>query len=245
MCSARNRSALTAAEATKLIAARDKAGVVVQEAFMIRSHPQWKTALGWVEAGRIGRVLTVSTLFSYFNRDPGNVRNMADIGGGALYDIGCYAILAARLAFGRDPARVAAVIDRDPDFGTDRLVSALLDFGGGAATLSVSTQAVPYQRVQILGETGRVEIVIPFNAPIDATVRVFLDDGSELGDASALEETIAPVDQYALEIEDFGRAARGEAPQPMTLEDSVANMAVIDAVFRAGETADWAMIERP
>lgn len=236
---------MSAAEAAQLIAARDDFGVVIQEAFMVRSHPQWRTALGWIEEGRIGRVASVSAAFSYYNRDPQNVRNMADIGGGALYDIGCYAILASRLAFGREPSRVAAVIDRDPDFDTDRLVSALLDFKGGTAVFTVSTQMVPYQRVQIFGDKGRIEIVIPFNAPIDGAAKLVLDDGSQLGDASAVAEAVAPVDQYALEVEDFGRAIRGEAPPPISLEDSTANMAVIDAIFRAGETAQWTPVEKP
>ena len=173
---------VSAAEAKDLIAVRDSTGVVIQEAFMIRSHPQWRTALDWIADCRIGRVVSVSAIFSYFNRDPMNVRNMADIGGGALFDIGCYAVLSARLAFGREPLRAAAVMDTDPDFGTDRLTAALLDFGEGAATFTVSTQMVPYQRVQIFGETGRIEIVIPFNAPTHGPTKVILDDGSARGD---------------------------------------------------------------
>jgi predicted dehydrogenase len=231
---------MTADEAAELIAVRDRTGLVIQEAFMVRSHPQWKLATGWIAEGRIGRVVSVATLFSYYNRDPANVRNKADIGGGALFDIGCYAILSSRLAFGREPLRVAATLDRDPAFGVDRLTSALLDYGEGAtATFTISTQMVPYQRVQILGEKGRIEIVIPFNAPIGGATRVFLDDGASRGDASAQATDIEPVDQYALEIEDFGRAVRGEAPPAMTLEESVANMRVIDAVFRAAETGAW------
>jgi len=231
---------MTADEAAELIAVRDRSGLVIQEAFMVRSHPQWKLAAGWIAEGRIGRVVSVAALFSYFNRDPANVRNKADIGGGAMLDIGCYAVLSSRLAFGREPLRVAAAMERDPTFGTDRLASVLLDYGqGGTSVLTVSTQMVPYQRVQILGEKGRIEIVIPFNAPIDGETRVFLDDGASRGDASAQATVVAPVDQYALEIEDFGRAVRGEAPPAMSLEDSVANMRVIDAAFRAADTGAW------
>ncbi len=234
---------MTAAEAADLIAVRDSTGLVIQEAFMVKSHPQWTRALDLVRNGRIGKVGTVAAHFSYFNRDAQNVRNMAGIGGGGLLDIGCYAILSTRRVFGREPLRVAAVIDRDPDFGTDRLASALLDFGDGAtATFTVSTQLSMHQRVVMVGDKGRVEITVPFNAPIDGATHVLIDDGSALGGASTTTETIEPVDQYALEVEDFGRAVRGEAPPPMSLEESVANMEVIDAIFRAAETGEWATI---
>ena len=176
--------ALTAEEAGRLIGARDKYKVLIQEAFMVRSHPQWLMARDLVRGGTIGDLLAVHCVFSYFNRDPANVRNMADIGGGALYDIGCYPITTSRFLFESEPVRVLSLIDRDPDFGTDRLVSAIMDFSGGRALFTVSTQMVPYQRVQVLGSKGRIEIEIPFNAPPNEPVRVFVDDGSELGDVS-------------------------------------------------------------
>jgi predicted dehydrogenase len=228
--------ALSAEEATKLIAARDQAGVVVQEAFMVRCHPQWLRARELVRESRIGELRVVQGSFSYMNVDPANVRNQAAIGGGGLYDIGCYPVVGARFLFEAEPLRVASQIEYDPDFKTDRLASVLLQFERGQALFYCSTQLVPYQRMQILGTKGRVEIEIPFNAPPDRPCRIFVDDGSELGDASARTETFEVVDQYTLQGDLFARAIRDGTPLPYPLEDALANMRVIEAIFRAGRT---------
>jgi predicted dehydrogenase len=231
--------ALSAEEAGKLIAARDRAGVLVQEAFMVRCHPQWLRARELVREGRIGELRVIQGSFSYMNVDPANVRNQAGIGGGGLYDIGCYPVVGARFLFEAEPSRVASQIEYDPDFKTDRLASVLLAFPKGQALFYCSTQLVPYQRMQILGTTGRIEIEIPFNAPPDRPCRIFVDDGSQLGDASARLETFEVVDQYTLQGDLFARAIREGTALPYPLEDAVANMRVIDAIFRAGRSGRW------
>ena len=231
--------ALTAAEAQKLVEARDHAGVLIQEAFMVRCHPQWLRARALVREGRIGELRVVQGSFSYMNTDPANVRNQAGIGGGGLYDIGCYPIVTARFLFGAEPVRVASQIEYDPNFGTDRLASVLLQFPTGQALFYCSTQLVPYQRMQILGTGGRIEIEIPFNAPPDRPCRIFVDDGSQLGDGSARPETFEVVDQYTLQGDLFARAVREGTALPFPLEDAVKNMRVLDAVFRAGKTGRW------
>ena len=231
--------ALTAAEAQKLVEARDHAGVLIQEAFMVRCHPQWLRARELVREGRIGELRVVQGSFSYMNTDPANVRNQAGIGGGGLYDIGCYPIVTARFLFGAEPVRVASQIEYDPNFGTDRLASVLLQFPTGQALFYCSTQLVPYQRMQILGTGGRIEIEIPFNAPPDRPCRIFVDDGSQLGDGSARPETFEVVDQYTLQGDLFARAIREGTALPFPLEDAVKNMRVLDAVFRAGKTGRW------
>ena len=231
--------ALTAAEAQKLVEARDHAGVLIQEAFMVRCHPQWLRARALVREGRIGELRVVQGSFSYMNTDPANVRNQAGIGGGGLYDIGCYPIVTARFLFGAEPVRVASQIEYDPNFGTDRLASVLLQFPTGQALFYCSTQLVPYQRMQILGTGGRIEIEIPFNAPPDRPCRIFVDDGSQLGDGSARPETFEVVDQYTLQGDLFARAIREGTALPFPLEDAVNNMRVLDAVFRAGKTGRW------
>src|SRR5690606_28118645 len=204
--------ALSAAEAQKLVEARDRTGVLIQEAFMVRSHPQWLRARELVRHGRIGELRVVQGSFSYMNVDPANVRNQADIGGGGLYDIGCYPIVTARFLFEAEPVRVASVIEYDPDFRTDRLASVLLQFPAGQALFYCSTQLVPYQRVQVLGTAGRIEIEIPFNAPPHRPCRIFVDDGSKLGDASAKAETFEVVDQYTVQGDLFARAIREGTP---------------------------------
>jgi predicted dehydrogenase len=231
--------ALNAEEARSLVTARDKAGVIIAEAFMVRAHPQWLKVRELVKGGAIGDLRVVQGTFSYMNRDASNVRNMADIGGGGLYDIGCYTIVTSRFMFGNEPTRAVSLIERDPDFKTDRLASVILDFPAGQALFVCSMQMVPYQRVQILGTTGRIEVQIPFNAPPDAPCAIFVDDGSDLAGRSAKTHTFDVVDQYTLQGDTFARAVRGEQPLEFPLEDAVKNMAVIDAVFRSGETGGW------
>jgi predicted dehydrogenase len=231
--------AFNAEEAKKLVEARDKYGVIIAEAFMVRYHPQWIKARELVRSGAIGELRAIQGSFSYMNRDPSNVRNQADIGGGALYDIGCYPIATSRYIFGEEPRRAVSMIERDPDFRTDRLASALLDFPSGQALFVCSTQLVPYQRMQIFGTKGRIEVLIPFNAPPDEACIIFQDDGSALADASAQKITFDVVNQYTLQGDAFARAVRGVEPLEFPIEDAVKNMAVIDAVFRSGETGGW------
>jgi predicted dehydrogenase len=224
--------ALTSEEAEQLRSAAKK--VHVMEAFMVRFHPQWLLARDWLLDGRIGRLCTVQMAFSYNNPDPANIRNQADIGGGGLYDIGCYAIVAGRFFFGVEPTRGIALIDRDPTFRTDRVTSALVDFGEGRRLdYSVSTQCAPHQRIQLLGTKGRIELHVPVNAPQGAKTRLSIDDGSSLEGSGIVTETVPESDQYMLQGEAFSRAIRGEIALPYGVEDAIANMRVIDALFRS------------
>ena len=213
--------------------------LVAMEAFMYRFHPQWIAARELVHAGRIGDLRTVQTFFSYFNDDPDNVRNDASIGGGALMDIGCYPISQSRFLFGDEPARVLGLIELDPRFGTDRVTSAILDFGGGrSATFTVSTQLHGHQRAQIVGTTGRIEVDIPVNAPADrpTTLTVVTDaDGAET-------VPFGPVDQYGAQADAFAAAVMSGAPAPTPLGDALANMTVIDAIFASVEADGWQSI---
>ncbi|HEY1810530.1 MAG TPA: Gfo/Idh/MocA family oxidoreductase [Acidobacteriaceae bacterium] len=236
---------LTVAEAESLLAVRERTGVLIGEAFMIRCHPQWLRARALIEEGRIGALRAVTAAFSYFNNDPANIRNQVESGGGALYDIGCYCIHAARYAFNQEPTRVCGLIERDPAFGTDRLTSALLDFPGGHAVFTCSTQFVPYQRVQFLGTTGRIEIEIPFNAPPDRPTRIFVDDGSDLFGGGIVTETFPVIDQYTLQGDAFSRAALQGTPVPVSLEEGIANMSVIEAIFRSAQSGQWQAVPHP
>lgn len=231
--------ALTAEEAASLIAVRDRTGVRIEEAFMVRHHPQWRRARDLVRDGRIGRLRAIQAFFSYNNPDPANIRNQADIGGGGLYDIGCYPVVTARFLFEAEPTRVAALIERDPAMKTDRLASAILDFPEGQVTFACSTQLVPFQRVQILGTAGRIEVRIPFNAPPDQPSRILVDADGALGDATARPEDFPAVDQYTVQADAFSEGLRTGAPPEFPLEDSVGNMRVIDALFRSGESGRW------
>jgi predicted dehydrogenase len=235
--------ALTAEEAKQLIAARERTGRIVAEAFMVRWNPQWQRARELARSGALGEVRAIQTFFSYFLRDPSNVRNKADIGGGGLYDIGCYAIVTARYIFGAEPLRVAAAIERDPDMGIDRLTSGLLEFPGNRhLTFTVSTQLSPHQRVTIVGTKARAEVIVPFNAPNARPCRVVVDDGEDLFGGNARIEEFPIADQYMLQGDAFSRVVRGEEALEFPIEDAVANMRVIEATFRAGANDTW---ERP
>jgi predicted dehydrogenase len=229
--------AITAAEAEML---RDLPPKQVAEAFMVRHHPQWQEVRKRVESGELGQVHAIQVFFSYFNVDPSNVRNQADIGGGGLLDIGCYPIVVSRYIFGAEPERAIALIDRDPKFGTDRLATGILDFGGGRRLdFTVSTQSVAHQRVDVVGTKGRIEVTIPFNAPQGESVPIHVDDGQKLGGASAKTITIPPADQYQFQGEAFSRAVRGLEPLAYGIEDAIRQMRVLDALFRSAKSGSW------
>jgi predicted dehydrogenase len=231
--------ALDAKEAQTLVDARDRTGKLITEAFMVRGHPQWRRARDLVREGRIGELRAIQGFFSYHLTDPANVRNMADIGGGGLYDIGCYPIVTSRFLFEADPTRVVGLIERDPALKIDRLASAILDYPKGQASFVCSTQLVPYQRMQIFGTKGRIAVEIPFNAPPDKPCRIFVDDGSGLGDVSQKVESFPVCDQYAIQGDLFSEAIRGGKPVAFPLDDAVKNMRVIDALFRSARNNAW------
>jgi predicted dehydrogenase len=230
--------AMNAAQAAEL---REVAGKVhVMEAFMVRFHPQWLRAREIVRSGVLGELRAIQSFFSYFNADPGNIRNLPENGGGALYDIGCYAIVTARFLFEAEPVRVMALVDQDPKFRTDRMLSAILDFGSGRRLdFTVSTQSAPYQRVQAIGTQKRLDVEIPFNAPPGEAMRIFVDDGSRLGGASAVAEVLPPCNQYTLQGDAFAQAVRGEIALPYGVDDAICNMRVIDALFKSGASGRW------
>jgi predicted dehydrogenase len=235
--------AMNAAEARGLLAVRERTGMTIGEAFMIRSYPQWLRLRELLEEGRVGELRAVAGYFSYFNIDPANIRNLAGIGGGALMDIGCYLVHASRYAFRQEPARVVAAIDRDPQMRTDRLTSGLIEFASGHAIFTCSTQLIPYQRVHFLGTRGRIEIEIPFNAPPDRPTRMLIDSTGDLSGSGITVETFPVADQYTMQAESFAKAVWEGSEPPVPLEDSIANMAVIDAIFRSASSGGWVVPE--
>jgi predicted dehydrogenase len=231
-------------EASELDALRPYAHQLhIREAFMVRHHPQWIEVRERVREGVIGALRFMHVPFCYFNADPANIRNMADIGGGALYDIGCYAITAGRWFFEVEPERVIATVDRDPAFKTDRATSGLLDFGAGRQlAFTVSTQAAPYQRIQLVGTRGRIEIEIPFNAPPDGPCRYVIDDASSLDGRGIRTVTLPACDQYQLQAEAFSRAVREQKPDAIALDEAQRGMRIIEALFASERSGQF---ERP
>jgi predicted dehydrogenase len=230
--------AMNAAEAEQLRRLpKDK---IILEAFMVRFHPQWHRAREILRSGELGDVRVIRGVFTYFNTDPENVRNIADIGGGGIMDIGCYPIVGARFLFESEPRRVVALIDRDENFKTDRLASVIADFGDGRQLSFVcSTQTIGRQSMEILGTKGRVEIVIPFNAPPDQHTAILVDAGATLDGSLARREILPAVDQYTEEAEAFALAVLGEKPLPYGVEDAIRQMRILDAIFASEKSGGW------
>jgi predicted dehydrogenase len=228
--------ALNAVECEELLAAQIKSGATVSEFFAIRSHPQWQRALDIIRSGRIGRIRTAIVGFSFFTKDPSDIRNILAFGGGAVMDLGCYAVNLARLLFGEEPQRVLAMLDRDPQFQIDRLSSVILEFASGHCIFNCGLQSVFYQNLQVLGETGRIEITYPFVPHPYRRSRLLVDPGYDVWGSKTEIEEFEPIDHYKLHIERLSLSIRGLAEPPTTLADSLRNTIVIDAIFRSAQT---------
>lgn len=222
----------------RLIRIRDKGKVKIGEAFMVDSHPQWQKARELARAASFGDLSLISCQFSYNNRDPKNIRNIKEVGGGGIYDIGTYAVHCSRYISGQEPKRLIALLDFDPAMKIDRLASVIMEFPFGHATFTCSTQIVPYQRMQIFGTKRRIEVEIPFNAPNNRKCRIFTDSGDLTG--AGIQTTEFPVcDQYTLQGEQFSRAVLGKGDVPVDLENALGNMRVLEAIFTSARTGKW------
>ncbi len=226
-------------EARQLLRVSDETGVKIEEAFMVISSPQWVSVMERIGAGEIGEVRVVEGHFSYNNQDLNNIRNKPETGGGGLMDIGCYLIFFSRLVFGAEPKRVVSLVEKHPESQTDILTSALLDFPTGHATFTCSTRITPFQRVQILGTKGRIEVPIPANAPNDQPCKIFIDDGADVLGSGVRTIEFETNDQYTIQGDLFSQAIREKKAPILPLEESIKNMAVIDAVLRSAKSKNW------
>jgi predicted dehydrogenase len=229
---------LNAANARKLLtAAEAHPGLKIMEGFMYRHHPQWQRAKLLVDRGKIGEMRAIQSFFAYYNVAPDNIRNRTATGGGGLMDIGCYPVSLSRFLFEAEPLRVCGVMDLDPVFQTDRQVSGVMVFGAGIATFTCGTQLASYQRVNILGTDGRIEIEIPFNAPPDQPCRLWYQSGNQTE-----EIQVEICDQYTIQGDLFAKAVLDDTPVPIPLSDAVANMQVIDALRLSAGSGTWVSI---
>ena len=236
---------VTVEEGRSLLEARDRTGMKIGEAFMVRTHPQWRKVLDLIASGQVGKVRSVIGYFSYYNRNPKDIRNILEYGGGGLMDIGCYLIYTSRLVFAAEPIRVCGLIEIDPETRTDVMTSAMLQFASGQSVFTCSTQVVPYQRVQILCTEKRIEIEIPFNAPPDRPCRILVDDGVDASGQRAEILEFDVCDQYTIQGDVFSRTLREGTELVVPLEGSLGNMAVIEAVFRSARSGNWEKPEKP
>jgi predicted dehydrogenase len=228
--------ALKASEIGKLIKARDKHKVLISEAFMVTYHPQWLKVRELIASGAIGTLRQVDAAFTYFNVDPGNMRNIPELGGGVIPDIGVYPTVVTRFATGKEPLRLQASVDYDPQFGTDRYASVRADFGEFELSFYLSTQLANRQAIAFHGEKGFIEVTAPFNS------NLYEGDEVRLHDAGHKETRVwrfTGINQYRLEAEAFARAVKSKREKIFTLEDSVRNQRVIDAIYKAGKSGKW------
>jgi predicted dehydrogenase len=232
--------ALTTAEVRSLIELRDRTGLKIGEAFMVHTHPQWVRARNLIKSPKFGQLRAVQGFFSYNNRDSENVRNKYPLeeGGGGLWDIGCYLVYTGRVMFEEEPEEVIALLDRDPEFRTDRLTSAIMKFPSGHAVFTCGTQIVPWQRVVLCGEKQRLEITVPFNQPAEVPSILLKSDGIETVEPPE-EILIPPVNQYSVQANEFARAILNDTEVPVPLESSFFNTAAIRALIKSAETGHW------
>jgi predicted dehydrogenase len=225
--------AMNAAQAEEMAVACKDAGVKLAEAFMYRHHPIWHEAVRLVRNGVIGELQAVQGWFSFYNDDPLNIRNRVENGGGAVMDIGCYNINSSRMLFDAEPERIQATVRRDPMMGIDTLTSAVLEFpGGGLASFTCTTRGEDYQRVDIIGTTGRIDMDIPFNIPVDRETRIRVVSGGAPPEDPAVETLIFPVaNEYTIQAEVFAKAIIDDTPVAVPVSDAINNMRVIDAIL--------------
>jgi len=209
----------------------------VMEAFMYRFHPQWEQVQNWISAGEIGRVQSIRSVFTYFNDDPANIRNGNLPGGGGLLDVGCYCISVTRWLMGREPKRIMGLVENDPVFGVDRLVTALMDFDGVQASFVCGTQTEHQQMVEVIGTAGRILVETPFFQPNHGPAKLTL-----IKEGHAVVWESKPINIYVQMCEAFTAAILGSKPIPIPLVDSLANMRTIDAIIASHEQGKWVEI---
>lgn len=216
--------------------------ILITEAFMVRYHPQWHRAREIVRSGELGDVHLIRGAFFYYLDDPTNVRNLADIGGGGLLDVGCYCVIAGRYFYEAEPKRVVALVDRDPNFKTDRLASVIADFGNGRQLSFVcGTQTAGRQTVEVMGTKANLEIEIPFNAPLGQKTAITV--GSGVDRHLSRREIIPEIDQYTAQAEAFALAVLGRQQLPYGVEDAITQMRVLDAIFRSEKSGAWEAVQ--
>ena len=235
--------ALNTDDVLKMIAVRDKYGVKAGEAFMVKTHPQWIKTRELVQNGALGGIQLIQGCFSYSNADPANIRNVADYGGGAIWDIGCYPVFTSRFVLGEEPLRVIAHLEYDAEFRVDKLASVIMQYPSAQLIFSVGTQMVPHQRMRFFGKNKELEIKIPFNAPNDRPCKLHIYSG-DIHQEDVENISFDTCDQYRIMTEAFSKAVRDNSEEPVSLENSLANTRVLEAIFQSAKEGRWVEVGR-
>lgn len=235
---------ISAEQVVQLCAERDRSGKHIEEGFAFRNHPQWTRLDEILAAGTIGEVRAVHITLAKQFLDPADVRNDPAAGGGALYDLGSYAVSACNLVFKRPPGRVVAALDHDPAFGIDRLSSALLDYGGRHAAFTVGTQAGSnawgtHQQFSVLGSQGWLRMNFAFAHARPTACQLEVGDASSVGSFPTATYTFEPVNHYLLQVERFSRLLLGDKVPSWPIEDALDTLRTIEALFASGRQGGW------
>jgi predicted dehydrogenase len=210
------------ADCATMVAAAERHGVHLVEAFMYRYHPQWKLVWQVVEAGTIGPIQMLRAAFQFPLRDRTNVRLSAELQGGALQDVGCYCVNVARWFLG-EPSRVRGIAADRQGVGVDTHSAAVLEFPSGAlALLSCSFETTGRQVVELIGDRGLIEVRTPFTPTGDCEVRIVDGDGERI-------ETVPAANAYGLEARAMEKLIREGTPVLTPASDAAKTQEVIAA----------------
>ena len=222
--------------------AANKKNKIVKEAFMVRHHSQWQWVKKYIDSQKIGKINGITTLFSYKNLDPANIRNIKKFGGGGLWDIGCYAIVISRYLMGKEPKRVVAEANFDKNFKTDNLATAILDFEGAYSNFIVSTCSTVSQQVLILGSKKTICVENPFNAKCEKDTTIVIYNGNSIYRKENLVKVFPKVDQYERQVTNFSNHILKNTPIDFDLNDAQKNIRVIESIFSSIKIKQWVKI---
>ena len=234
--------ALNSKDIDPLIKAAKKNKVIIKEAFMVRHHPQWQWIKKYIKSGNIGKITNISSVFSYNNKDPKNIRNIQKYGGGAIYDIGCYPTVISRYLLDKEPKKLVASNFKDKNFKTDILSSVLMDFGGIYSSFTVATQSNKSQQVFILGTKKSIVIENPFNAEPKKSTNIVIYNGNSIYRKDNTIKTFPPIDQYEVQVTAFSDHLLKKTKVDYDLVDAKKNMKVLDAIFKSSTKGSWVKV---
>jgi predicted dehydrogenase len=217
---------------------QDKSGLLIGEAFMVLHQARWQRVRELVQSGSLGKFISGQSIFSYYNDDTANIRNIPEYGGGGIYDIGCYPTVLSRFVLGEEPVRVSAFVENDPNFKVDRLASVILQYPSGPVSFTVATQMVPFQNFQFFGEQKMIEVNIPFNTPDFRAMTIRVNSG-DIHEQPQVAESFSPENHYTKQGDAFSRAILFNEPFSGSLENAEKNMKVLEAIFKSAKEGRW------
>jgi len=229
---------LESSQIAELKELQETSGLIIGEAFMVLHQTRWQRVRELVQSGSLGKFISGQSVFSYFNTDSANIRNISEYGGGGIYDIGCYPTVLSRFVLGEEPIRVSAFVENDPDFGVDRLASVILQYPSGPVTFTVATQMVPFQYFQFFGDQKMVEVNIPFNTPDFRAMTIKVNSG-DIHELPQVAESFSPENHYTKQGDAFSRAILFNETFSGSLENAEKNMKVLEAILKSAKEGRW------